>query len=165
VIFFGSSFLEHIQRLVKVLQRILDAGLKLKPEKCTILKPEVTFLGHVVSQKGIQPNPDNIAKILSWPAPTNVSEVRQTLGMGSYYRRFIKDFSLMVKPLTELTKKSNEFIWSDICQCSKKLEPKTITSSKYMRQICHCNPFRTNSIRRCQVGGPLQRPIGRVLYS
>jgi hypothetical protein len=123
VIFFGSSFLEHIQRLVKVLQRILDAGLKLKPEKCTILKPEVTFLGHVVSQKGIQPNPDNIAKILSWPAPTNVSEVRQTLGMGSYYRRFIKDFSLMVNPLTELIKKSKEFIWSDICQeAFKKLE-------------------------------------------
>ena len=72
--------------------------------------PEVTFLGHVVSQKGIKPNPDNIAKILSWPAPKNVSEVRQILGMGSYYRRFIKDFSLMVKPLTELTKKSNEFI-------------------------------------------------------
>jgi hypothetical protein len=63
------------------------------PEKCTILKPEVTFLGHVVSQKGIKPNPDNIAKILSWPAPKNVSEVRQILGMGSYYRRFIKDFS------------------------------------------------------------------------
>jgi hypothetical protein len=63
VIVFGSSFSEHIQRLVTVLQRILDAGLKLKPEKCTILKPEVTFLEHVVSQKGIQPNPDNIAKI------------------------------------------------------------------------------------------------------
>jgi hypothetical protein len=116
VIVFGSSFSEHIQRLETVLQRILDAGLKLKPEKCTILKPEVTFLGHVVSQKGIKPNLDNIAKILSWPAPKNVSEVRQILGMGSYYRRFIKDFSLMVKPLTELIKKSNEFIWSDVCQ-------------------------------------------------
>jgi hypothetical protein len=78
-----------------------------------LLLPLFTFLGHVVSQKGIKPNPDNIAKILSWPAPKNVSEVRQILGMGSYYRRFIKDFSLMVKPLTELTKKSNEFIWSD----------------------------------------------------
>ena len=90
--------------------------MKLKPEKCTILKPEVTFLGHVVSQKGIKPNPDNIAKILSWPAPKYVSEVRQILGMGSYYRRFIKYFLLMVKPLTELTKKSNESIWSDVCQ-------------------------------------------------
>ena len=60
VIVFGSSFSEHMQRLETVLQRILDAGLKLKPEKCTLLKPEVTFLGNVVSQKGMQ------AKIIFW---------------------------------------------------------------------------------------------------
>jgi len=116
VIVFGSTFNEHIERLELVLQRISDAGLKLKPEKCKIFKPEVTFLGHVVSANGIQPNPDNISKILSWPVPKTVSEVRQILGMGSYYRRFIKDFSLMVKPLTELTKKANAFIWSKYCQ-------------------------------------------------
>jgi hypothetical protein len=50
------------------------------------------------------------------PIPTNVSEVRQILGLGSYYCRFIRDFSLLVKPLTELTKKSNKFLWSDSCQ-------------------------------------------------
>ena len=116
IIVFGSNFSEHIQRIETVLQRISDAGLKLKPEKCHLLKSEVAFLGHVVSQKGIRPNPDNVAKILSWPIPTNVSEVRQILGLGSYYRRFIRDFSLLVKPLTELTKKSNKFLWSDSCQ-------------------------------------------------
>jgi hypothetical protein len=74
-------------------------------------------------KKEYSQTPDNIAKILSWPAPKNVSEVRQIVGMGSYYRRFIKDFSLMVKPLTELTKKSNECIWSDVCkEAFKKLK-------------------------------------------
>ena len=81
-----------MQRLDLVLQRMAETGLKLKPEKCQLLKPEVTFLGHLVSYKGIQPNPDNIAKLLAMPPPTTVTEVRQLLGIGSYYRRFIKGF-------------------------------------------------------------------------
>lgn len=60
-----------------------------------MLKSEVVFLGHVVSGKGVQPNPDNIAKNLSWSVPRNVTEVRQFVGIGSYYRRFIKDFFLL----------------------------------------------------------------------
>jgi hypothetical protein len=64
VIVFGSSFSEHIQRLETVLLRILDAGWKLKPEKCTILKPEVTFLGHVASQKGGGPLQRPIGRVL-----------------------------------------------------------------------------------------------------
>jgi hypothetical protein len=80
------------------------------------LKPEVAFLGHLVSDKGIQLNPDNIAKILAMPPPTTVTEVRQLLGIGSYYRRFIKGFSALAKPLSELTKKKNDFIWKEECQ-------------------------------------------------
>ena len=66
-----------------VLSRVKDAGLKLKPEKCDMLKEEVTFLGHVLSSKGVRPNPDNTIKILNWPTPKNVTEVRQLLGLGS----------------------------------------------------------------------------------
>jgi hypothetical protein len=72
-----------------------------RSEKCQLLRKEVTFLGHVVSEKGVQPNPDNIAKILAWPTPKTVTEVRQVLGMGSYYRRFIKDFSILVPRLIQ----------------------------------------------------------------
>jgi hypothetical protein len=66
-----SLFYDHIGRLELVLQRHSDAGLKLKPEQCQILKPEVTFLGHVVSEKDIhvQPNPDHKSKMLSCPTP------------------------------------------------------------------------------------------------
>jgi hypothetical protein len=58
-------------------------GLKFKPEKCQLLRKEVTFLGHVVSEKGVQPNPDNIAKILAWPTPKTVTEVRQVLSIAN----------------------------------------------------------------------------------
>ena len=116
IVVFGSSFQEHLQRVVEVLDRIHDSGMKLKPEKCNLFQTQVTFLGHVVSSEGILPNPDNISKILHWPRPTTVTEVRQLLGMGSYYRKFIKDFAKLVRPLVELTKKGRQFFWSDECE-------------------------------------------------
>jgi hypothetical protein len=90
IIVFGNNFEDHIARLDLVLERMSAAGLKMKPEKCQLLKPKVIFLGHLVSCQGIQPNPDNAAKILAWSTSTTVKEVRQILGMGSYYRRFVK---------------------------------------------------------------------------
>ncbi|CAC5390203.1 Retrovirus-related Pol polyprotein from transposon 297,Retrovirus-related Pol polyprotein from transposon 17.6 [Mytilus coruscus] len=111
IILFSSNFSQHLERLDFVLKRLQAAGLKLKPEKCNIFQTEVTFLGHVVSEQGIQPNPDNITKILECPVPKTVKGVRHILGLGSYYRRFIRNFSDLVKPLTELTKKSSKFVW------------------------------------------------------
>ena len=116
VIIYGSSFDDHINRLEAVLVRISQAGLKLKPRKCHFFHEEVAFLGHLVSGAGVLPHPDNIQKLLDWPVPANVTEVRGILGLGNYYRRFVRDFSKMVHPLTELTKKEKAFIWTGPCQ-------------------------------------------------
>lgn len=72
----------------------------------------------MINKKGILPNLDNVTKILSCPVPKNVTDVRQLLGMGSYYRRFIKNFSNLVKPMVKLTKKDVPFVWSEECQTS-----------------------------------------------
>lgn len=116
VIVFSPTFDSHIQRVSEVLDRILQANLKLKPEKCHLLQPEVEFLGHIVSQRGVSPNKTNVSKILEFPTPTNVTEVRQILGMGSYYRRFVKSYSDLVRPMTELTKKGVTFKWTAACE-------------------------------------------------
>lgn len=63
------------------------------------MKKQVTFLGHVVSNKVIQPDPVNSEKVMTWPTPTNVTQVKGTVAFGSYYRRFVKDFAKLVKPL------------------------------------------------------------------
>ena len=102
----------------EILHRIRNAGLKLKPEKCSLFQDEVTFLGHVVNKNGVQPNPVNTSKISQWPTPKIVTEVRQFLGMASYYRRFIKDFSAIAQPLHALTRKNVPFSWTDKCQAS-----------------------------------------------
>ena len=116
VIVFGRSFDEHLSRLSSVLDRLQKAGLKLKPEKTHLLQDEVVFLGHVISKDGVRPNPDNVDRIVKWLVPRNVTEVRAFLGMGNYYRRFIKDFAKKMQPLFELTKERHPFLWSSQCQ-------------------------------------------------
>ncbi|CAC5416352.1 Transposon Ty3-G Gag-Pol polyprotein,Transposon Ty3-I Gag-Pol polyprotein,Retrovirus-related Pol polyprotein from transposon 297,Retrovirus-related Pol polyprotein from transposon 17.6 [Mytilus coruscus] len=146
IIVFSYDFEEHMSRLDTVLNRILESGLKLKPEKCELLKSEVTFLGHVISDKGIRPNPDNTVKILSWPVPKTVPEVQQLLGMGSYYRRFIKDLSAMVKPLTDLTKKSKSFEWTEECQIAfEKLKQDSLVQIAWLFQEMKVNIMDTDA--------------------
>jgi transposase InsO family protein len=118
IIIFGKDFEEHIERLREVLGRIEQADLKLKPRKCSLLKKSVGFLGHVVSAEGILPNKANIEKILSWSTPKTVTDVRAVLGLGSYYRRHIRDYSKKMLPLIELTKKNKKFEWTPECQAA-----------------------------------------------
>ncbi len=88
--------------LKEVFSRIQSAGLRLNPRKCHLARDHVVFLGHVVSRKGLQPDPKNTEKVLSWPVPRSPSEVRAFVGLCSYYRRFIKDFSKLAAPLNKL---------------------------------------------------------------
>ena len=116
VIVYGTTFDEHIQRLEQVMERIRQANLKLKPEKCHLFQQEVEFLGHLISGDGIKPAPRNLLKIKKFPTPTSVTDVRRILGMGSYYRRFIPRYADLVKPLTDLTKKGVPFKWTNECK-------------------------------------------------
>lgn len=116
IIIYGTTFDEHISRVDEVLDRIRTAGLKLKPEKCSLLQNEVVFLGHVVSKHGVQPDPSNVAKVLGWPTPINAKQVKQFVATGSYYRRFIKNFAKITRPLVDLTKKDAKFIWTNQCE-------------------------------------------------
>ncbi|MCG8432198.1 MAG: RNA-directed DNA polymerase, partial [Candidatus Omnitrophica bacterium] len=116
VIVFGKDIDEHLERLDAVLSRIKLANLKLKPKKCFLLKKSVKFLGHIVSADGLLPDPDNVEKLVKWPVPKTVTEVRGILGLGSYYRRSIRDYSKKLEPLIELTKKDKPFEWTSRCQ-------------------------------------------------
>jgi hypothetical protein len=116
IICFGSDFDGAKENLKMVLQKLKNAGLKLKPKKCNLFQKKVAFLGHVVSQEGVECDPDKIDAVKHWPVPTNVTEVRSFLGLASYYRKFIPKFSHVAGPMTELTKKKRDFVWTDGCQ-------------------------------------------------
>ena len=113
VIVMSDSVEQGIERLDIVLGRLASAGLKLKPTKCDLLKKSVTFLGHVVDQKGIHTDPAKVEKIVNWPTPVDLTSLRSFLGLASYYRKFVRSFAAIASPLTELSKKNIEFSWDE----------------------------------------------------
>ena len=113
IIVFSRTFEEHLVRLDEVFQRLKNANLKLKPSKCCFAQPQVMFLGHVVSRNGVHTDPSKTARVREWPVPANATEVRAFLGLASYYRRFVQDFSSIAAPLTDLTRKRQTFKWTE----------------------------------------------------
>ena len=99
---FSTTFEEHLERLQAVFARLQDHNLKLKPVKCKLFRRKVSYLGHVVSEAGIHTDPNKIDAIQNWPVPNSVREVRRFLGFVGYYRRFIKGFASIVRPLNDL---------------------------------------------------------------
>lgn len=116
IIIFSSSVSEGLRRFEEVLIRLRTANLKLKSKKCHLFQQEVNYLGHVVSAEGIGTDPDKITAVKSWMTPKCATEVRSFLGLCAYYRRFIKEFSRIAKPLHRLTEKGRAFLWDDNCQ-------------------------------------------------
>ena len=129
IIIISSNTSEHFQRLEEVLDRLRQAGLKLKPSKCHLLQKEVLFLGHVVGENGIKPNPELIDSIKEWKTPQTTRHVQQFLGLANYYRRFIQNFSDIASPLTQLTKKDVNFTWTSECQIAMEKLKKALCSA------------------------------------
>ena len=102
--------------LRQVLERFKAAGLKLKPSKCHFISQTVEYLGHLTTPQGISPNPNQVSSIKECPPPKSLKEVRQFLGLASYYWKFIHSFATIAHPLHSLTHKDAIFQWSPECQ-------------------------------------------------
>ena len=102
IIIFSDTKEEHLKRLEAVFQKLCAGGLKLKPSKCFFFREEIEYLGHVVNGKGISTNPKKIEAVSKWPTPRTVYDVRSFLGFVGYYRRVIKNFSRITKPIREV---------------------------------------------------------------
>ncbi|MCG8049379.1 MAG: RNase H-like domain-containing protein, partial [Candidatus Thiodiazotropha endolucinida] len=122
IIIFSDTFESHLDRLEAVFQRLHMYNLKLKASKCEFFKAQVTYLGHVVSESGIMTDPEKIQALKDWPVPKCLKDVRKFLGFTGYYRRFVKGFARIVRPLNDLlignsTKKPSRrkmpFEWGD----------------------------------------------------
>ena len=117
------------------------AGLKLKWRKCAFLKKEVLYLGHLVSREGISTDPAKVGKVAGWPEPTSTKEVQQFLGFASYYRRFIRGFSQIAKPLHRLTERNCRFKWTPECQCSFEELKYKLTTAPVLAYPDFSKPF------------------------
>lgn len=121
---FSKTFENHVQDVRKVLQRLKEHGIKLKPSKCELFKPEVRYLGRIVSAEGskVDPADTEAVRSLKDKQPKNVGELRRVLGLLSYYRQYIKDFSRIASPLYDLLKSTPE---DKTCMRDNQRKPKT----------------------------------------
>ncbi|UYV66441.1 hypothetical protein LAZ67_4001687 [Cordylochernes scorpioides] len=113
VIIYSPDFPTHLKRLEAVFRCFRESNLILNDKKCRFVFEELEILGYITSKHGIKPAEHNIKAIRNFPRPTKVKEVQSFLGMCSYYRKFIKDFSKIADPLTNLIKKSVSFTWTE----------------------------------------------------
>lgn len=104
LIVFGKTLEEHEQRLLKVLDRLEEFGLKLSIDKCLLCQPQVKFLGHIVSASGVATDSEKVSAVTHWKKSADLKSLQSFLGFCGYYRRFIQNYSAIVCPLTELTK-------------------------------------------------------------
>ena len=118
MLIFSNSIGDHLKHIDRVLSSLQEHNMKLKPSKCEFFEKETQYLGFKISEDGVQPDFDKVKAIESVVTPTTVRQVRSFIGMTSYYRRFIRNFSDIAEPLINLTRKYARFQWDDTCQAA-----------------------------------------------
>jgi len=109
ILIFSENEEQHKIDLERVLRKLEQNKLYAKLFKCEFFKSEVTFLGHIISEKGIAVDPSKVKSIVGWPTLTYVNDIQPFLGLVNYYRRFVQNLTKIAAPLTELLKKDNPF--------------------------------------------------------
>ncbi|WVZ93730.1 hypothetical protein U9M48_039687 [Paspalum notatum var. saurae] len=133
ILIYSKSEEEHEEHLKIVLTRLREHKLYAKFSKCAFWLKEVSFLGHILSEKGVAVDPSK--------QPKTVTEIRSFLGLAGYYRRFIKDFSKTAKPMTSLTNKNAKYLWSSNCEEAFQTLKKLLTSAPVLAQSDITKPF------------------------
>ncbi len=113
ILIYSETLQEHIQHVRSVLQRLIKYQLYAKLEKCEFHTTSVAFLGYIISQEGVAMDEGKVNAVLNWPLPSNIKELQRFLGFANFYRRFIRGFSSIAAPLTNMTKKgSHRLHWT-----------------------------------------------------
>ncbi|WVZ81255.1 hypothetical protein U9M48_028649 [Paspalum notatum var. saurae] len=141
ILIYSKSEEEHKEHLRIVLARLREHKLYAKFSKCAFWLKEVSFLGHILSEKGVAVDPSKVKDVLNWKQPETVTEIRSFLGLAGYYRRFIKDFSKTAKPMTSLTKKNAKYVWNSNCEEAFQTLKKLLTSAPVLAQPDVTKPF------------------------
>jgi hypothetical protein len=113
ILTYKKSVAEHFEHLSVVFDALRAAHLFTNIEKCIFCTQRVSYLGYVVTPHGIEVDNSKIDAIREWPTPTTVTQIRSFLGLAGFYCHFVRDFSTIIAPLHELTKKDVPFAWSD----------------------------------------------------
>jgi hypothetical protein len=141
ILVYSKNEEEHAGHLHVALQHLREHHLYAKLSKCDFWLKEIKFLGHTISQAGMAVDPDKVQEVMNWKPPTTVHQIRSFLGLAGYYRRFIPDFSQILKPITELLKKEAKFVWGQKCEDAFHALRHHLTTTPVLAQPDSSKPF------------------------
>jgi len=143
ILIYSDSELEHTEHVRKVLQRLRDAGLQADLKKCEFHVTRTKYLGFIVSTGGIEVDPEKVSVVRDWKPPQTVRGIQSFLGFCNFYRRFIRDYGVIAKPLVQLTKTSVPFRFDKACWDAFEELKSRLTSSELLR---HYDPEKQSMI-------------------
>lgn len=163
IIVTSASFQEHLELLSRVKDRLKNANLTVNFEKCDFLKSSLKYLGYVVDGGGLRTDPDKVAAMVSYPRPTNTTEVKRFIGLCSWYRRFINQFSTLVAPINDLLKgkgKKQKICWTPQAENSFLLIKQALVSAPILSSPNFSEKFIIQcDASDCGLGGVLTQVI------
>ena len=145
IVIYARSLQEHTKKLTILLERLETANLTLEPSKCMFLRKEVGYLGHIISNEGVKPDPKKIEAVRKFPRPKTIKNIKEFLGLAGYYRRFIQNFSTIAKPLSYLLKKNVRFSWTNIQQTAFDKLKNTLCTYPLLQYPNFAKPFTVST--------------------
>lgn len=139
ILIYSRTLEEHKEHVKLVLQRLRDAGLQASIRKCEFHVQRTKYLGFIITTDGIEVDPEKVAVITKWAKPTTVQGILSFLGFCNFYRRLIRAYSRVAKPLYQLTKKDTPFVWTPQCQEAFEKLKSLLTSAPV---LCRYDPSR-----------------------
>ena len=149
----SSTFQNHLSEVSEVFSRLRDANLKIGPKKCSFAQTKCIFLGHEVSKEGVHPPPDRVEKIRNLPYPKTIQELRRTIGLFNWFRKFIPNFSTIAAPLLRLMRKGSSFRWGDIEKAAFESLKSQLLTSDILAFPRYDVPFRLAVDTSCEGTG------------
>jgi len=137
ILIYSDTMEEHTWHVHRVLERLTNTGLHLKPEKCEFHKIEVKYLELIIGADGIKMDPSKVETVKAWPPPEKLRDVRAFLGFANFYCRFVKGYSKVVEPLIWLTRKGQPFKWETKQQESFTGLKTSFTMAPILRRFDH----------------------------
>ena len=141
IIIFSSTFEEHLKDLEEVFIRLAKANITLNQSKCEFFKEKISYLGHIISSSGIQPNPEKVSSLLKKKSPSNIKELSNWLGICGYYRSFINNYAKICAPLYNMTHSKETFVWTSKEENIIKYLKKCLSSEPILRHPNFDFPF------------------------